>query len=85
MPIDLEPLERIPIDSDQLRGYLKEDNRALFEELRADLPNGYTIEDDLLLYQGRLCVRRGTILCTRLIQEVHTQPSTAHPGATKTY
>jgi predicted aspartyl protease len=85
MPIDTDALAKVPLDSDQLRTSLREDNRTSFEELRDEMPTEYSVEDGLLLYKGRLCVRRGTVLGTRLIQEVHTQPSTAHPGSTKTY
>jgi transposase InsO family protein/predicted aspartyl protease len=85
MEIDTEMYEKVPLDSDKLRELLHEDNKSSFTDLRDDLPNNYTIEEDLLLYQGRMCVRRDTVLCTRLIQEVHNQPSTAHPGAKKTY
>jgi hypothetical protein len=42
-------------------------------------------EVNLLLYKGRLCVRRNTELCTNLIREVHAQVSSAHPGGRKTY
>jgi Integrase zinc binding domain/Integrase core domain len=49
------------------------------------MPTEYTVEDGLLLYKRRMCIRRDTVLCTRLIQEVHAQPSTAHPSAKKTY
>jgi hypothetical protein len=85
MPIDTDALTRVALDSDQLRELLKDDNRTSFDDLRDELPTDYTIEDSLLLYKSRLCVRRGTVLCTRLIQEVHAQPSTAHPSAKKTY
>jgi transposase InsO family protein len=74
-----------PRNSFELLDKLRQDNRESFTELRCSLPEGYTIQDGLVLYQGRLCVRRNTLLCTRLIQEVHAQPSTAHPNGRKTY
>lgn len=73
------------LDSFGLIEALLQDNRASFESEREALPEGYRIQDGLLLYQGRLCVRPGTELSTRLIREIHDQPSTAHPGSTKTY
>jgi hypothetical protein len=85
MPIDTDAYAKVALDSDQLRDLLCEDNRTSFEELRDKVPTDYVLEDGLLLYKGRLCVRRDTVLCTRLIQEVHNQPSTAHPGTKKTY
>ena len=85
MPIDTEALAKVALDSDQLRELLHEDNLSSFEDIREEMPTGYSVENSLLLYKTRLCVRRNTVLCTRLIQEVHAQPSTAHPGSTKTY
>ena len=49
------------------------------------MPTEYSVEDGLLLYKGRLCVRHYIVLYTHLIQEVYAQPSTAYPGSTKTY
>ena len=49
------------------------------------MPTEYSVEDSLLLYKGWLYVRRYTVLCTYLIQEVYTQLSTIYPGSTKTY
>jgi hypothetical protein len=49
------------------------------------MPIEYIVEDRLLLYKGQMCVRRDTVLCTRLIQEVYAQSSIAHPLAKKTY
>ena len=69
----------------ELVAELLEENRKSFLDLRQKLPKGYTLQDDLLIYQGRLVVERGTVLCTRLIREVHAQPSIAHPGERKTY
>ena len=64
---------------------LRADNLQSFLKLRAELPSRYSIQDNLLLYDGRLCVQRNAPLCTRLIREAHDQKSTAHPGARKTY
>ena len=43
-----------------------------------------TLEDNLLLYQGRLLVPDADQLRTDLIREAHGQLSTAHPGYRKT-
>ena len=67
MPIDTKALARVALDSDQLRELLREDNLFSFEDLRGEMPPGYSVEDGLLLYKNRLCVRRNTVLCTRLI------------------
>jgi hypothetical protein len=63
------------------------DNRKSFAETRAKhpLPDGFTMNDCLLLYKGRQCVNRHTELCTKLIREAHDQVSTAHPSGRKTY
>ncbi|KAI1001697.1 hypothetical protein K3495_g6500 [Podosphaera aphanis] len=44
----------------------------------------FRIEEDLLLYQGRLVVPDVPNLQTDLIREAHDQPSVAHPGCKKT-
>ena len=49
------------------------------------MPTEYSVEDGLLLYKGRLYIRRYTVLYTHLIQEVYTQPSTTYLNNTKTY
>jgi transposase InsO family protein len=46
-------------------------------------PN-WTMQNGLLLYQGRLVVPDEEDLRARLLDEIHRQPSTAHPGRTKT-
>jgi hypothetical protein len=81
----LAPLLPSPEDSELIRD-LKTDNVESFQEIRENPPPGYSIDDEnLLLYEGRLCVRRNTELCTRLIREAHDQVSSAHPSARKTY
>jgi hypothetical protein len=57
------------------------------EALRAQARVGDTdlkLEDGLLLYRDRLIVPDVDNLRTNLIQEVHEQVSTAHPGRNKT-
>lgn len=44
----------------------------------------WTLQDDLLLYDGRLVVPEVSDLRVRILDEVHRQPSTAHPGRNKT-
>lgn len=80
-----EPSPEPVRDDPDLVEQLKNQNRDSFQELRQTLPSGYTIEDGLLLYQGRLVITRNTSLCTRLIQEVHAQPSSARCSGLKTY
>jgi RNase H-like domain found in reverse transcriptase/Reverse transcriptase (RNA-dependent DNA polymerase)/Integrase zinc binding domain/Integrase core domain len=74
-------------DSFGLLDKLLRENKSSFAELREKevLPEGYSLKDQLLLYKGKLCVRRYTPLCTSLIQQVHSQPSSAHCSGTKTY
>jgi hypothetical protein len=50
-----------------------------------ELSKGYSLENQVLLYNEKLCINRYTPLYTRLIQEVHSQPSSAHCSSTKTY
>jgi transposase InsO family protein len=83
--LDPETPPKPLLDSVELVTKLRQVNRESFPGLRRTLPEGYHIEDGLLLHKGRLCVLRDTLLCTRLIQEAHSQPSSAHPGGTKTY
>jgi hypothetical protein len=83
--LDPETPPKPLLDSVELVTKLRQVNRESFSDLRRTLPEGYHIEDGLLLHKGRLCVLRDTLLCTRLIQEAHSQPSSAHPGGTKTY
>ena len=42
-----------------------------FEDLREEILTEYLVEDSLLLYKGRLCIRYYIVLYTRLIQEVY--------------
>ena len=56
---------------------------ALRQQAR-QVDSEFTVEDELLLYSGRLVVP-GTGLRTAVIREAHDQVSTAHPGRDKTY
>jgi hypothetical protein len=44
----------------------------------------WVLEDGLLLYEGRLVVPDDGDLRARLLDEIHRQPSMAHPGQEKT-
>ena len=82
---NINSLDVIPDSSSELITELRHDNSISFEKERSALLPGYEVSGELLQYQGRLCVRRKTELCTRLIREVHDQVSSAHPSARKTY
>lgn len=73
------------LDSFELVDELRKENRNSFATERETLPSGYSVQDDLLLFHGKLCVNRNTSLCTQLIAEVHSQPASAHCGGQKTY
>ena len=77
--------DRMSLGSLELIEALLQENRKSFADERLNLPKQYRIENGLLLYGDRLCVQKDSVLCTRLIREVHDQVSTAHPSATKTY
>ena len=81
----LAPLSLVENTESDLIRDLQIDNQKSFQDIREEIPPGYSVEDGLLLYHGRLCVRRNTPLCTRLIQEAHDQVLSAHPSGLKTY
>ncbi len=81
-------IEPKPIREDpDLIQELREDNKKSFAYIRSSSPllEGYSLDNGLLLFHSRLCVKRLTPLCTRLIKEAHKQVSSAHPGGVKTY
>jgi hypothetical protein len=80
----LSPLGLTSNDSELIQD-LRQDNKQSFSDIREKLPPDYTVVDGLLLYKDKLCVRRNTPLCTRLIREAHSQISSAHPSGLKTY
>lgn len=55
------------------------------ERARRDPTSGLTLDDGLLMYQGRLVIPVDGTLTTDLIREAHEQISMAHPGRDKTY
>ena len=72
--------------AERLRGFNKHYlSLAGLRKLAATRTSGYTLEDGLLLYQGRLVVPDVDNIRTDLVREAHAQPSAAHPGTKKTY
>ena len=68
---------------------LRENRRAdSLQALRQEAANGartgFSLEEGLLLHEGRLVVPDNSQLRTLLIREVHNQVSCAHPGRGKT-
>ena len=54
------------------------------QQERGELELPWASEGGLLLHQGRLYVPNQDDMRVRLSDEIHQQPSTAHPGKTKT-
>lgn len=89
--VDLAPVEEQQMDEplgliDRIlrANRTSESLEALRAQAEAEDPE-ITLEDGLLLYDGRLVVPDVDNLRTKLIQEAHEQVSTAHPGRDKTY
>ncbi|KAL1979106.1 hypothetical protein VTN96DRAFT_6844 [Rasamsonia emersonii] len=55
-----------------------------FRERAQQNVEGWKLADGVLTYQGRLVVPDDGDLRARLLDEIHRQPSTAHPGKSKT-
>jgi len=53
------------------------------EKARSD-DEDWTLKDGLVLFKNRLVVPEDDSLKVKLVDEAHKQPSTAHPGKTKT-
>lgn len=64
---------------------LFQENCASHQELRDELPTGYHLDQNVLYKDGRLALVKDSELTTLLIQEAHSQISSAHPSAHKTY
>jgi len=58
--------------------------QALRKQALSDNPGKFSMESDLLLYDGRLLVPDVDHLRTLMIREVHDRVTTAHPSAKKT-
>jgi transposase InsO family protein len=95
--IDITEIDLLPIEGDTFEEPIglvdrilraNRDSESLgalrAQALSAD-PGEFTLEDELLLYAGRLVVPKVDNLPTALIKEAHDQVSTAHPGRDKTY
>ena len=55
------------------------------DEFEAKPKPGFTIEDSILKFQGRLCVPNDTKLKRRTQEKVHKSMFSMHPGNTKMY
>ena len=95
--IEINPLELAPLEDDHLEestslvDQILQANRGAssLDALRTQATSvdagEFSLDDGLLFYSGRLVIPRTGELITSLIQEAHTQVSTAHPGTEKTY
>jgi hypothetical protein len=95
--IEINPLELALLEEDHLEestslvDQILQANRgasslgALCTQATSVDTGGFSLEDRLLFYSSRLVIPRTRELITSLIQEAHTQVSTAHPGTEKTY
>ena len=79
-----------PIDSDSniveeiLAANRTSENIEGFRRKAVDGEPGWTMDDGLVKYNGRLVVPEDANLRTRLLEEIHAARATAHPGRTKT-
>ena len=80
-PIDNTPFDLI--DQTLLKNQMSE-SLAAFQKKATEEQRDWQIQDGLLQYQNKLVVPEDDNLHTKLIQEVHNQTSTAHPGRNKT-
>jgi Integrase zinc binding domain/Integrase core domain len=92
-PIEPEPISVAPIDPElQIVDQVLQANRtsSSLDEYRKEAEAGkegspWTLEDGLLSYHGKLEVPGDDpVLRTRLLDDIHRQASTAHPGRSKT-
>ena len=77
-------LETFPLAKRLLEANKTHASLASSRELAKSGDDHLTFEDDLLLYDGKLIVPEVDYIRTELVQAVHDQPSTAHPGTKKT-
>ena len=59
-------------------------NRAI-DEFVTKPRSGYAIENQVLMFEGRLCVADDPELKRRILQEAHGSRLAVHPGNTKMY
>ena len=95
--IQLNGIDLLPIEEDNWHEPLDLINRLLeanktspsLQALRVQAEDEdedtLSMEDGLLLHEGRLLVPDDGILRTEIIKEAHDQIAPAHPGQTKTY
>ena len=86
-PVDIEPLEPdLHIVDRILRANRNSESlNELQNQAQDDKEDNWKLEDGLLLWKDRLFIPDDDPkLQTRLLDEVHSQVSTAHPGQTKT-
>jgi transposase InsO family protein len=91
LPVEIAPLglaasaHAIDIVPRLILANQQHDSIEEYRELaRKDGAGHWTIENGLLQYDGRLVVPDDGDLRARLLDEIHRQPSTAHPGQEKT-
>ncbi|KAJ3557675.1 hypothetical protein NPX13_g9881 [Xylaria arbuscula] len=78
-----DPLRGIQLIDAVLAANRSTDTLSLERKKAAYNQQGYTLLDGLLLKEGRLVVPEEGYLRTRLCDEIHRQPSRAHPGRNK--
>lgn len=87
-PVDQDPPindtvpESLPAKVRRFNAADEECTRIREEVVGSEHPGGYTVEDGVLLNHGRICVPSS--LVTEVLQEIHAQPSSAHPGIRRT-
>ena len=52
---------------------------------QGDRFRNYSIDDEYLLYKGRVCVPVVGDFCLQILKESHNSPSVGHPEIQKTY
>jgi hypothetical protein len=85
---DSDELSPIEADSDIIERVLRENQSSrTLEDYRVKARKGHQdweLDGERLLFQGRLVVPKEGDLIARLLDEIHRQKSTAHPGRAKT-
>ena len=79
------PAEPTIVDEVKIRQL--EDNflKKIAEEIATRPRPGYTIENQVLKFEGRLCVADIPELKKKILQEAHSTKFAVHPGNTKMY
>ena len=84
----IEQVVLLPIESTDntplpLVQELLEENKSSFADIKEDMQEGYSMNQGLLLHNSRLVVKKER--AASLLDLIHSQLSTAHPGINKTY